>query len=218
METLTLDEVIQKRLHVTSHPLVYSKMAMLRNKDTGSKDFRELVGEIATLITYEATKDVPLVPIEVETPVGKAEFKHCDQKFGIVPILRAGLGMVEGVSNLLPTAKIGHIGLYRDPETLQPVDYFTKLPKDINEREILLLDPMLATGRTAERGIQLLKDAGAKRVKLLCLVVVSEGVTEVLKNHPDVDIYTAAFDQILNDHSYIVPGLGDAGDRLFGTK
>ena len=215
---MELESVIKERLHVTNHPLVQSKMAMIRDKNTGNKDFRELVEEIAMFISYEATQDIALVPCEVETPVATTKCMHCEQKFGLVPILRAGLGMVEGVSNLLPNAKIGHIGLYRDPQTLQPVEYYCKLPTEISEREILLLDPMLATGRTAEASIRLLKKAGARRIKLLCLVVVREGVEEVLKNHPDVDIYTAAYDEKLNDHGYIVPGLGDAGDRLFGTQ
>jgi uracil phosphoribosyltransferase len=206
------------RLHINRHPLVMSKMTMLRDKETGFKQFRELADEIAAFLFYEATADTPLVPRTVETPVGPANGNHCEQKFGLVPILRAGLGMVNGISNLMPNAKIGHIGIYRNPETLQPVEYFAKLPTEIEEREILLLDPMLATGRTAEAGIRFLKEKGAKKIKLLCLVAVREGVEEVLKHHDDVHIYTAAFDSELNDHGYIVPGLGDAGDRLFGTK
>jgi uracil phosphoribosyltransferase len=191
---------------------------MLREKGTGNKEFRELVGEIAALLSYEATRHVSVVAKEVETPVGRAQGWACEQKFGIVPILRAGLGMVEGVSNLLPTAKIGHIGIYRDPKTLQPVEYYAKLPPDCNEREILLLDPMLATGRTAEQSIRYLKGAGARNIKLLCMVVGRAGVERVLSDHPDVNIYTAAYDEEVNDHGYIVPGLGDAGDRLFGTR
>jgi len=213
-----LEKVIKQRLHINTHPLVRNKMTMLRDKDTGHRQFRELMGEIAAFISYEATQNVPIVEKTVETPIATTTGWHCEQRFGLVPILRAGLGMVEGISNLLPTAKIGHIGLYRNPETLQPVNYFCKLPSEIKEREILLLDPILATGRTAEASIRVLKEAGAKNIKFLCLVAVREGVEEVLKNHPDIDIYTAAYDEMLNDHGYIVPGLGDAGDRLFGTK
>ena len=213
-----MDKLIETRLHVNNHPLVHSKMTMLRDKETGHKQFRELAGEIAAFLLYEATKDMPLNEKTVETPVAEAKGWQLEQKFGLVPILRAGLGMVDGITNLLPTAKVGHIGIYRDPETLQPVEYFAKLPSEIGEREILLLDPMLATGRTAEAGIRFLKAKGAKHIKFLCLLAVREGVEEVLKNHPEIDIYTAAYDKILNDHGYIVPGLGDAGDRLFGTK
>lgn len=219
-----LCEVIQKehskmgKLHVTDHPLVQSKITMLRNVETGNKEFRELVEEIATLICYEATRDLPLTEVEVETPICRTQGKMCERKIGIVPILRAGLGMVEGISNLLPTAKIGHIGLYRDPESLQPVEYYCKLPPDCDEREIFLLDPMLATGGTAEAAIGYLKDRGVKMIKLLCLLAAPEGVRRIHASHPDVDIYTAAYDEHLNDHGYIVPGLGDAGDRLFGTK
>ena len=213
-----LDAVIEQRLHVNTHPLVMSKMTMIRDKNTGSKEFRELVGEIAAFIAYEATRETPLIKKTVETPVGVAEGWECARKFGLVPILRAGLGMVEGISNLIPTAKVGHIGIYRNPETLQPQDYYCKLPPELEDSEILLLDPMLATGRTAEQSIRYLKNAGAKHIKFLCLVAVQEGVEEILKNHPDVDIYTAAYDEKLNHHGYIIPGLGDAGDRLFGTR
>ena len=213
-----LAATIKERLHVNDHPLVKSKMTLLRDKATGSKEFRELVEEIAAFIAYEATRDVDLVEKTVETPVSTAKGWDCARKFGLVPILRAGLGMVEGIVNLIPTAKVGHIGIYRNPDTLQPVEYYCKLPPEIEEREILLLDPMLATGRTAEQSINYLKKAGAKRIKFLCLVAVSDGVGEILKNHPDVDIFTAAYDEKLNDHGYIVPGLGDAGDRLFGTR
>lgn len=213
-----LEATIKQRLHVNDHPLVKSKMTLLRDKETGSKEFRELVEEIAAFIAYEATRDVDIVAKNVETPVGIAKGWECVRKFGLVPILRAGLGMVEGIANLMPTAKVGHIGIYRNPDTLQPVEYYCKLPPEIEEREILLLDPMLATGRTAEQSIRYLKKAGAKRIKFLCLVAVSDGVEEVLSNHPDVDIFTAAYDEKLNDLGYIVPGLGDAGDRLFGTR
>ena len=213
-----LDSIVQKRLHVNDHPLVRSKMTLIRDKSTGSKEFREIVGEIAAFIAYEATRETELKDKAVETPVGIAQGWECARKFGLVPILRAGLGMVEGIANLIPTAKVGHIGIYRNPETLQPIEYYCKLPPDIEESEILLLDPMLATGRTAEQSIRYLKDAGATHIKFLCLVAVREGVEEVLRNHPNVDIYTAAYDKKLNDHGYIVPGLGDAGDRLFGTR
>jgi uracil phosphoribosyltransferase len=213
-----IEKVIQQRLHINQHPLVRSKMTMLRDKETGHKQFRELVGEIAAFISYEATQDTPVIEKIVETPIATAKGWSCEKKFGIVPILRAGLGMVEGISNLLPTAKVGHIGMFRDPDTLQPHEYFAKLPTEIEEREVLLLDPILATGRTAEASIRFLKKAGAKHIKFLCLVAVREGVEEVLKNHPDIDIYTAAYDEELNDHGYVVPGLGDAGDRLFGTR
>ena len=214
-----LEKVIAERLHIAKHPLVKSKITMLRHKDTGNREFRELVGEITSLLTYIATRDLPVEPLQVETPVGIADGWQCVQKFGIVPILRAGLGMVESVSRLLPTAKIGHIGMYRNPDTLIPVDYYCKLPPEIEEREILLVDPMIATGNTAVRAIEQLKKAGAKQIKMLCLVAAPEGVKKILSSHPDVDIYTAAYDDApLNDHGYIVPGLGDAGDRIFGTR
>jgi uracil phosphoribosyltransferase len=214
-----LEKVIEQRLHIAKHPLVKSKITMLRDKDTGNREFRELVGEITSLLTYIATRNLPVVPYQVETPVGIAEGWQCEQKFGIVPILRAGLGMVESISRLLPTAKIGHIGMYRNPETLQPVDYYCKLPPEIEEREILLVDPMVATGFTAVKSIAYLKKAGAKNIKLLCMVAAPQGVNEILRNYPDVDIYAAAYDDApLNDHGYIIPGLGDAGDRIFGTR
>ena len=215
---LSIEEIVQKRLHINNHPLVHSKMTMLRDKNTGNKEFREIVGEIAAFIAYEATRETDLVRKTVETPLDTAEGWECARKFGLVPILRAGLGMVEGISNLIPTAKVGHIGVYRNPETLKPVEYYCKLPPEIEESEILLLDPILATGRTAEQSIRYLKNAGATHIKFLCLLAVREGIEEVLKNHPDVDIYTAAYDEKLNEHGYIVPGLGDAGDRLFGTR
>ena len=214
----SMDELIAKRLHVNTHPLVSSKMTMIRDENTGAKEFKEIVNEIAAFIAYEATKETELVAKTVETPVATHHGHECARKFALVPILRAGLGMVDGISNLIPTARIGHIGMYRNPETLQPQEYFSKLPAEVEDSEILLLDPMLATGRTAEQSIKFLKDSGAKHIKFLCIVAVREGVEEVLKNHPDVDIYAAAFDKELNDHGYIVPGLGDAGDRLFGTK
>ena len=216
--TEAMKELINKRLHVNDHPLVRSKITMLRDKNTGAKQFRELAGEIGAFLFYEATKDVPVAETTVETPLAVSKGWSLEHQFGLVPILRAGLGMVEGISNLVPTAKIGHIGIYRDPKTLQPVDYYCKLPPEIEEREILLLDPMIATGGTVEAGIRFIKNAGAKYIKVLCILAAPEGVEEVLKNHPEIDIYTAAYEVGLNDHGYIVPGLGDAGDRLFGTK
>ena len=214
---MNIEELIKRQLHINDHPLVKTKLTMLRDKNTGPKDFRELVNEIATLICYEATSDIKIEPKQVETPIGIADGFNCVQSFGIVPILRAGLGMVQGIANLLPTAKIGHIGMYRGSET-QRVEYYCKLPPQMEEREILLIDPMLATGRTAEQSINCLKKAGAKRIKFLCIVAVREGVVEVLSKHPDVAIYAAVCDEKLTDHDYIYPGLGDAGDRLFGTK
>ena len=204
---------------VIDHPLVQHKLSHLRDKNTGTKEFRELVEELALLIGYEVTRDLPLEEKDVETPVAVAKTKVLSgKKLGIVPILRAGLGMVDGMTRLIPAAKVGHIGLYRDPETLQPVAYYCKLPQDIEERDIIIVDPMLATGGSAIAGIDVVKKAGCKRVRLVCLLGAPEGVEAVQKAHPDVDIYLAAIDSHLNDHGYIVPGLGDAGDRLFGTK
>ncbi len=206
-------------LHVIDHPLITHKISMLRNKDTGAKEFRELVQEIATLICYEATRDIPLTETEVESPLGKTKVKMItNTSFGIVPILRAGIGMVDGMLQLMPTAKVGHIGLYRDPETLMPIEYYCKLPVDASEREIFLVDPMLATGGTASSAITFLKEKNVKKIKLLCLISAPEGVAKINKDHPEVHIYTAAHDERLNEHGYIIPGLGDAGDRLFGTK
>ncbi|HOQ16740.1 MAG TPA: uracil phosphoribosyltransferase [Defluviitaleaceae bacterium] len=207
------------QLHVMEHPLIQHKISMLRDKNTGSKEFRELVEEISMLMCYEATRDLPLEEVEVETPVAKAKAKVLSgKKLGIVPILRAGLGMVDGMLNLIPAAKVGHIGLYRDPETLQPVEYYCKLPYDSPTRDIFVLDPMLATGGSASAAIQFIKDKGVQRIRFLCLIAAPEGVERLMKDHPDVDIYVAVLDERLNDHGYIVPGLGDAGDRLFGTK
>lgn len=206
------------RLIIIDHPLIKNKISLLRNKNTGNKEFRELVEEIATLICYEATRDVPLVEINIDTPLGKTIVPMSEKKFGVVPILRAGIGMANGILRFIPNAKVGHIGLYRNPETLQPVEYYCKLPVDSEEREIFLTDPMLATGGTASAAIKFLKDRNVKNIKLLCLISTPEGVKKVNYEHPDVDIYTAAHDQKLNDHGYIIPGLGDAGDRLFGTK
>ena len=207
------------KLTVIDHPLVQHKLSHLRDKNTGSKEFRELVEEIAMLLTYEATRDLPLEETMVETPVAMAKtYTLAGRKLGIVPILRAGLGMVDGMLSLIPAAKVGHIGLYRDPQTLNPVDYYSKLPPDVSERDIIVVDPMLATGGSAVEGINVVKRAGCKRVKLVCLIAAPEGVKAVQEAHPDVDIYVAQVDEYLNDHGYIVPGLGDAGDRLFGTK
>ena len=203
---------------ILDHPLIKNKMSMLRNKNTGNKEFRELVDEIPTLICYEATRDVPLINVNIETPLGKTIVPVTEKKFGIVPILRAGIGMTNGILRFIPNAKVGHIGLYRDPQTLQPVEYYCKLPVDCQEREIFLTDPMLATGGTASAAIKFLKDRGVKNIKLLCLLTTPEGVKKVSDEHNDVDIYTAAHDEGLNENGYIIPGLGDAGDRLFGTK
>lgn len=206
-------------VHVISHPLVQHKLTMIRDAETGPKDFRELLEEISTLMGYEVTRDMPLEEVEVETPMGKTRGKMiAGKKVGIVPILRAGLGMVNGVLRLIPTAKVGHIGVYRDPDTLKPVEYYCKLPVDSDERQIILLDPMLATGGSASAAITFLKQRGVPSVKLMCLVAAPEGIAVVQRDHPDVDIYTAAIDEKLNAQGYIIPGLGDAGDRLFGTK
>lgn len=204
---------------VIDHPLVQHKLSYLRDTKTGSKEFRELVSELAMLLTYEATRDLPLEETTVHTPVADAKcYVLAGKKLGIVPILRAGLGMVEGMMSLVPAAKVGHIGMYRDPDTLQPVDYYCKLPADASERDMLIVDPMLATGGSAVEGINVVKRAGCKNIKLVCLIAAPEGIQVVQKAHPDVDIFVASVDQYLNDHGYIVPGLGDAGDRLFGTK
>ena len=208
-----------KKVVVTDHPLIQHKLTLMRDKNTGSKDFRELLTEITMLMGYEITRELPLEDIEIETPVLKTTAKGiAGKKLGIVPILRAGLGMVDGLVNLIPAAKVGHVGLYRDPETLQPVEYYCKLPQDIAEREMIIVDPMLATGGSAVAAIDVLKRDGAKVIKLVNLVASPEGIEEGHKYHPDVDIYVANIDEKLNDHGYIVPGLGDAGDRLFGTK
>lgn len=207
------------KVHVMDHPLIQHKVGILRSVETGSKEFRELVSELAMLMCYEATRNVKLEDIEVDTPICKTTVKQMAGKtLGIIPILRAGLGMVDGMLNLVPTAKVGHVGLYRDPESLNPVEYYCKLPTDADERELFVLDPMLATGGSASAAIQFIKDKGAKAIHFMCLIAAPEGVKRVQEEHPDVDIYIAALDDHLNDHGYIVPGLGDAGDRLFGTK
>ncbi|MGE5508775.1 MAG: uracil phosphoribosyltransferase [Chitinophagales bacterium] len=206
-------------LHVINHPLIQHKLTFIRDINTNSKDFRELVDEVATLMAYEITRDLPLEEVEVQTPVAKARCRILTgKKVALVPILRAGLGMTDGILKLIPTARVGHIGVYRDPNTLQPVQYYGKLPEDISERDAIVIDPMLATGGSSAAAIQIVKDKGAKSVKLMCLIAAPEGVTYVSTHHPDVDIYVAAVDERLNDHGYIVPGLGDAGDRIFGTK
>lgn len=206
-------------LFVFDHPLIQHKISLLRDKNTDVKEFREIVSEVAMLMGYEVTRDMPLEDIDVETPVGVAKARVISgKKLGLVPILRAGIGMVDGMLNLLPMAKVGHIGLYRDPETLEPVKYYCKLPNDIEERDIVVLDPMLATGGSANAAIQFIKDEGAKSIKFVCLIASREGISKVKQQHPDVDIYCATVDEELNDHGYIIPGLGDAGDRLFGTK
>ena len=204
---------------VMDHPLIKHKTTILRDKNTGSKQFRELVNEIAMLMAYECTRDLPLEEITVETPLMETTgYRISGKKLGIVPILRAGLGMVEGMLSILPAAKVGHIGLYRDPETLQPVEYYCKLPDDVSERDIFVLDPMLATGGSSSAAIGFLKEHGCASIRLIAIIGAPEGVEVVQKNHPDVDIYLANLDTELNSHAYITPGLGDAGDRLFGTK
>ena len=207
------------KLVVIDHPLVQHKLTLLRDKSTGTNQFRALVQELAMLLAYEATRDLTLEDTTVETPITTAKAKVLSgKKLGIVPILRAGLGMVDGMMSLIPAAKVGHIGLYRDPETLSPVDYYCKLPTDVSERDMIIVDPMLATGGSAIAGIDVLKRAGCKSIKLVNLIAAPEGIEAVQKAHPDVDIIVANVDECLNEHGYIVPGLGDAGDRLFGTK
>ena len=207
------------QVKVIDHPLIQHKLTLIRDIRTGTKDFRELLEEIAMLMAYELTRDLPLEEIEVETPVAKCRARVlAGKKISVVPILRAGLGMVSGVLRLIPAAKVGHIGVYRDPQTLKPVEYYCKLPPDVSEREVIVIDPMLATGGSSVAALDMLKRGGAKQIKLMCLVAAPEGVKIVNDAHPDVEIYTAAVDECLNDHGYIVPGLGDAGDRIFGTK
>ncbi|AKG03724.1 MULTISPECIES: uracil phosphoribosyltransferase [Salimicrobium] len=207
-------------VYVLDHPLIQHKLTYIRKKETGTKDFRELVDEVATLMAFEITRDLPVEEVDIQTPVvddAKAKVLS-GKKVGLVPILRAGLGMVDGMVNMIPAAKIGHVGLYRDPETLKPVEYYVKMPSDISERELIVLDPMLATGGSAIEAIHSLKKRGAKQIRLMCLVAAPEGVRLMQEAHPDVDIYLAALDEKLDEKGYIVPGLGDAGDRLYGTK
>ena len=204
---------------VMYHPLIQHKIGIIRRQETSSKEFREMIGEIAMLMCYEATRDLKLEDVEITTPITKTTVKElAGKKLAVVPILRAGLGMVEGMLAMIPAAKVGHIGLYRDPETLVPVEYYCKLPADCSERDIFVVDPMLATGGSAEAAIQMLKDKGVRNIRFMCIIAAPEGIKKMQESHPDVDLYIGALDDHLNDHGYIVPGLGDAGDRIFGTK
>lgn len=204
---------------IMDHPLIRHKIGYIRRKDTGTKDFRQTIGEIANLICYEATRDLKMAEVEIETPICKTTVEElAGKKLAIVPILRAGLGMVDGMLQLIPAAKVGHIGLYRDPDTLEPVEYYCKLPADCAQREVFVVDPMLATGGSSVAAIKMLKDKGCKNIHFMCIIAAPEGIERMQKEHPDVDIYVGALDEKLNDHGYIVPGLGDAGDRIFGTK
>ena len=207
------------KVEIFNHPLIQHKLSIMRDKNTGTKQFRELLSEIAMLMVFEVTRDLETEEVEVETPICACKCRVLSgKKLGIIPILRAGLGMVDGVTNLIPAARVGHIGLYRDPATLKPVEYYCKLPSDAKDRELLVLDPMLATGGSASAAITFIKQRGCTRIRLVNLIAAPEGIERVQKDHPDVDIYVAALDKCLNEHGYIVPGLGDAGDRLFGTK
>lgn len=207
------------QLHIINHPMVQHKLSIMRNKETGSKDFRQLLKEISLLMGYEVTRDIPLDPIEIETPICKMTARQVSgRKLAIVPILRAGLGMVDGLLELVPVARVGHIGLYRNEDTHEPVVYYSKLPEDINTRMVIVTDPMLATGGSASDALTMLKKKGCTNIRLMCLVGVPEGIERVQREHPDIDIYLAAVDDHLNENAYIVPGLGDAGDRIFGTK
>ncbi len=204
---------------IMDHPLIQHKIGYIRRTDTGTKDFRDTIAEIATLICYEATRDLQLKDVEIETPICKTTVKELKgRKLCVVPILRAGLGMVDGMLALIPAARVGHIGLYRDPETLKPVEYYCKMPADVAEREIFVVDPMLATGGSSVAAIQMLKDRGCKHIHFMCIIAAPEGLKAMQEAHPDVDIYVGSLDEKLNEHGYIVPGLGDAGDRIFGTK
>ena len=207
------------KIHVFDHPLILHKLGIIRSKDTGVKEFREIISEIAMLMCYEATRDLPVEEVEIETPVAKAKaYRLAGKKLAVVPILRAGLGMVDGMLTLIPSAKVGHIGLYRDPDTLEPVEYYCKLPQDIAGRDVIVVDPMLATGGSASAAVSFLKKRGCRSIRLMSIIGAPDGVRRMQADHPDVDIYVAAVDDHLNEHGYIVPGLGDAGDRIFGTK
>lgn len=207
------------KILIMDHPLIQHKIGYIRRIETGTKDFRQTIKEIAMLICYEATRELPLMDVEIETPICKFTAKELrGKKMAVIPILRAGLGMVDGVLELIPAAKIGHIGLYRDPKTLEPVEYFCKLPADCAEREVFVLDPMLATGGSSAAAIRMLKEKGCKKIHFMCILAAPEGIAKMQELHPDVDLYVGALDERLNDHGYIVPGLGDAGDRIFGTK
>ena len=204
---------------VLDHPLIQHKVGIIRREETGSKDFRTIIGEIAKLMCFEATRDLKMQDVEITTPICKTTVKELSgKKLAVVPILRAGLGMVDGMLDMIPSAKVGHIGLYRDPETLEPVEYYCKLPADCDEREVFVVDPMLATGGSSAAAIRMLKEHGCKKIRFMCIIAAPEGVARMQEEHPDVDIYIAALDDHLNEHGYIVPGLGDAGDRIFGTK
>ena len=206
-------------IYVMNHPLIEHKISYIRRKDVGTKEFREVIGEIAQLMCYEATRDLKTKEVEIQTPIAKTTGRELDgKKLAIVPVLRAGLGMVDGMLSLMPAAKVGHIGLYRDPETLEPVEYYCKLPADCDEREVFVVDPMLATGGSSSAAISMLKEKGVKNIRFLCIIAAPEGVRRIRESHPDVDLYIGALDEKLNEHGYIVPGLGDAGDRIFGTK
>lgn len=207
------------KVYVFDHPLIQHKLTYIRDKNTKTKEFRELVDEVAALMAYEITRDMPLKEVEVETPVATCKaYKLEGKKLGLIPILRAGLGMVDGIHKLIPAARVGHVGLYRDPETLEPVEYYVKLPNDVQERHFIVIDPMLATGGSAVAAIHSLKKRGATSIRLMCLIAAPEGIQRVQEEHNDVDIYVAGVDERLDEHGYIIPGLGDAGDRLFGTK
>ena len=207
------------KVYVMDHPLIQHKVGIIRRDEVGSKDFRQMISEIAMLMCYESTRNLKLQDVKIKTPICETTVKElAGKKLAVVPILRAGLGMVEGMLAMIPAAKVGHIGLYRDPETLEPVEYYCKLPSDCNEREVYVVDPMLATGGSCVAAIQMLKEKGVKNIHFMCIIASPEGVERLQKEHPDVDIYIAALDEKLNDHGYIVPGLGDAGDRIFGTK
>ncbi len=208
-----------EHVHILNHPLLQHKLSIIRDKNTGVKEFREIVGEMASLMCYEATRNLPTEEVEIETPICKAKVRVlAGKKIAIVPILRAGIGMVDGITALIPSAKVGHIGLYRDPETHKPVKYYCKMPSDIADRDVLIVDPMLATGGSAVAAIDFIKEYGCKNITMMNIIAAPEGIANVTAHHPDVDIYVAAVDECLNDRAYIVPGLGDAGDRIFGTK